>query len=173
MQKNKLSRGSWNIIFFAIAIVLVAADQVTKRLIQTNLLPGQSIPESGFFRLTYVSNTGAAFSIFYGRNAILIVASCIGIILLLTYYFYIYRRFAYLDTAWNKVSLAVILGGTVGNLIDRVRLGYVRDFIDVGPWPIFNIADSCTVVGVIIFAFSLLFLTRNTASDGKPLSPKQ
>ena len=168
MPKHKLPRYSWNIIFFAIALVLVAADQYTKWWIQNNLEPGQSLPETGFFRLTYAQNTGAAFSIFYGYNGILIIVSCIGVILLLTYYFYIYRRMPYLDTVWNRIALAIILGGTVGNLIDRITLGYVRDFIDVGPWAIFNIADSCTVVGVILFAFSLLFLTRNIPSSKQP-----
>jgi signal peptidase II len=162
MPKHKLPQSSWNIIFFAIALVLVAADQFTKWWIQTNLEPGQSLPDTGFFRLTYAQNTGAAFSIFYGYNGILIIVSSIGIILLLTYYFYIYRRIPYLDTTWNRIALAIILGGTVGNLIDRIRLGYVRDFIDVGPWPIFNISDSCTVVGVILFAVSLLFFTKFT-----------
>ncbi len=125
--------------------------------------PGQSTPETGFFRLTYVGNTGAAFSIFTGKNSILIFAAIAGVILILTYYFYLYRRLPYLDTALNKIALAVILGGTIGNLIDRIRLGFVRDFIDVGPWPIFNVSDSCTVVGVILFAFSLFFLTRKQA----------
>jgi signal peptidase II len=162
MQKNKLPQYKWHSLFFAIAIVLAIADQLSKGWIQANMVPGQSLPETGFFRFTFVGNTGAAFSIFYDKNGILIIASILGILLLLFYYFYLSRRFSVLDTSLNKIALAVILGGTVGNLIDRVSLGYVRDFIDVGPWPIFNIADSCTVVGVILFAFSLLFLSKKT-----------
>jgi signal peptidase II len=165
MQKHNLPQSKWNSIFFGIALVIAAIDQFSKGWIQSNLTPGQSLPETGFFRLTYAQNTGAAFSIFYGYNGILIVAASLGVILILFYYFYIYRRMPYLDTPWNKVALAMILGGTVGNLIDRIRLGYVRDFLDVGPWPVFNAADSCTVVGVILFAFSLLFLTRSAASS--------
>jgi signal peptidase II len=165
MPRHKLLQFKWNSLFFAIAIVLAAIDQLSKWWIQTNLEPGQSIPETGFFRLTYAQNTGASFSIFTGRNSILIVAAFIGIIFLLICYFYIFRRYSFLDTWLNKISLAIILGGTIGNLLDRIRLGYVRDFIDWGPWPIFNVADSCTVVGVILFAFSLLFLTRSTQTS--------
>jgi signal peptidase II len=160
MQNLKLPQSRWISLFFIIAIVLAAIDQITKWWIQNSLVPGQSMPETGFFRLTYAENTGASFSIFTGRNSILIVAAFIGIIFLLACFFYFFRRYSFLDTWLNKLCLAIILGGTVGNLIDRIRLGYVRDFIDWGPWPIFNVADSCTVVGVILFAFSLLFLTR-------------
>jgi signal peptidase II len=166
MLKNKLPQYKWHSLFFAIALLLATADQWSKGWIQSNLQEGQSLPASGFFRLTYVGNTGAAFSIFYGNNRILIVASIVGIILLLFYYFYLSHRYSVLDTGLNKIALAVILGGTVGNLMDRVRLGFVRDFVDVGPWPIFNIADSCTVVGVILFAFSLLFLSKRDEPDG-------
>ena len=62
-----------------------------------------------------------------------------------------------------------MLGGIIGNMIDRLRLHYVRDFVDVGPWPIFNIADSATVVGTIIFAISILFFTREF--QDKPAKP--
>jgi signal peptidase II len=161
MQRHsKLHQVKWNFLFFAIAILVVAADQLSKHWIQSNLLPGQSVPENGFFRLTYAQNTGAAFSIFYGKTDILTVVSCIGVILLLAYVFIAYRYFPFLDTRLNKIALGLILGGTVGNLIDRMWLGYVRDFVDIGPWPIFNVADSSIVVGVIIFAISILFATR-------------
>ncbi|MBN1188751.1 MAG: signal peptidase II [Dehalococcoidales bacterium] len=162
MLKHKLPQYKWHSLFFGIALLLAVADQLSKWWIQSILEPGQSLPATGFFRLTYARNTGAAFSIFYGNNDILIVASSLGILLLLFYYFYLSRRYPILETSLNKIALAVIFGGTVGNLIDRASLGFVRDFIDVGPWPIFNIADSCTVVGVIVFAFSLLLLNSKT-----------
>ncbi len=154
-----------NIVFAAIVLVVVTADQLSKLWIRTHLAVDQSVPASGFFRLTYAQNTGAAFSIFYGKSDILAVVSIIGIILLLVYFFVAYRRFPYLDTWENKVSLCLILGGTVGNLIDRIHIGHVVDFIDVGPWPIFNIADSSTVVGVIIFALSILLSSQKVESE--------
>jgi signal peptidase II len=163
MQRRNLPQVKWNIILFATMFVVVVVDQLSKWWIRSNFYPGQSVPETGFFRLTYAQNTGAAFSIFYGNNNVLIVVDIIGIIILLAYVFMVYRRFPFLDTRTNKIALGIILGGTIGNLIDRVWLGYVRDFIDVGPWPVFNLADSCTVVGVIIFCLSILLSSSSAA----------
>ncbi|HSW56997.1 MAG TPA: signal peptidase II [Dehalococcoidales bacterium] len=167
----------WNWIVLGIAALITASDQWTKWLIQNSLYLGQSVPETGFFRLTYVQNTGAAFSIFTGLNDILAVFAIVGAILILTFIFFLSRRFPFLDTRLNKLALSLILAGTIGNLIDRLWLGYVRDFIDVSIWPIFNIADSSTVVGTLLFAFSLLFLTRETGihktqTGAGPASPQ-
>jgi len=167
MPKYNLPQAKWNIIFFAIAGLIIAADQISKWWIQTHLIPGQSVPEAGFFRLTYAQNTGAAFSIFYGKTDILAVISCLGTIAILVYNFLAYRIVPYLNTRLNKIALGLILGGTVGNLIDRVCLGYVRDFLDAGPWPIFNIADSSLTIGIILFAASILFLSRAPNSETK------
>ena len=73
---------------------------------------------------------------------------------------FIYRRSPFLDSISGKLAVGLILGGIVGNLIDRLSQGYVTDFIGVGIWPAFNIADSAIVVGVIILAYSLLPLVR-------------
>jgi signal peptidase II len=167
MLNNEPPRVKWNIILLTIAVLDIAADQLSKWWIQSNFSPGQSVPSSGFFRITYVQNTGAAFSIFWGRTDILAVVSIIGTILILVYNFYISRRFPFLNTRLNKVALGLMLAGTVGNLIDRLWLHYVRDFLDAGPWPVFNIADSSLVVGVIVFAFSILFLSGALRSPAK------
>jgi signal peptidase II len=156
MQKTSLSQPKWNIIFFTVAFLVIAVDQLSKFWIRSHLALGQSLPESGFFRLTYARNTGAAFSLFYGYSDVLTIVAFIGIILLLAYVFVIYRHFPFLNTRFNKISLGLILGGTIGNLLDRLNLGYVTDFIDIGPWPIFNLADSSVVIGVILFAYSIL-----------------
>ena len=156
MSRPNRTQLKWNLIFAAIVIAVVAIDQFSKSWIRTHLEVNQSVPQTGVFRLTYAQNTGAAFSIFYGRSGILTFVAIIGIILLLLYTFVIYRRFPYLDTLINKISLALILAGTCGNLIDRLVLGHVTDFIDVGPWPVFNVADSSIVAGVIIFALTIL-----------------
>jgi signal peptidase II len=165
MERPSLSLFKWNVILFSISITVVIIDQLTKLWIQNNFAIGQSLPETGFFRLTYAQNTGAAFSIFYGHVEILTVVSCIGVILLLIYLFYVSRKYPALDTAMSRIALGLILGGAIGNLIDRMTLGYVRDFIDVGPWPIFNIADSATTVGVIIFAIFILFFSGKIDRD--------
>ena len=147
-------------VFSLTALLIVAADQLSKIWIRTNLAVGQSLPEVGFLRLTHVNNTGAAFGLFHGQTFPLTIISFIGVAVLLLYAFFFYRRFPWLDNWFIWTGLSLVLGGTVGNLIDRLRLGHVTDFIDFGFWPAFNIADSAIVVGVIIFAYSLFSLAR-------------
>jgi signal peptidase II len=84
----------------------------------------------------------------------------LGAALLLVYALVIRHSFSPLDNLLTWTALGLILGGIVGNLIDRLRLGAVTDFISVGWWPTFNIADSAVVVGAILFAYSLLRLAR-------------
>ena len=161
MQKAKSLQGRWrNVVFFLTALLVAVADQLSKMWIRSNLVVGQSLPETGFFRLTHIQNTGAAFGLFQGQSFALTIVALVGIIVLLVYALLIYRRFPILDNLLGKSALGLILGGTVGNLIDRLHLGYVTDFIDIGIWPAFNIADSAIVVGVIILAYSLRFLAR-------------
>jgi len=148
------------VVFFLIALLIVVADQLVKLWIRTNLAAGESLFELGFFRLTHISNTGAAFGLFQGQTFPLTVVSFVAVAILLLYAFLFYRQFPQLDRWLVWTGLGLILGGTVGNLIDRLRLGYVTDFIDFGFWPAFNLADSAIVVGVIIFAYSLLSLAR-------------
>lgn len=161
MQKANRLQDKWrNVVFFLTALLIVTADQLSKIWIRTNLAVGQSLPETGFPRLTHISNTGAAFGLFQGQSFPLTIVALIGVAVLLVYVVLIYRRFPFLDNRLAWVALGLVLGGTVGNLIDRLRLGYVTDFIDFGFWPAFNIADSAVVVGVIIFAYSLRSLAR-------------
>jgi len=161
MQKANSLQGKWrSVVFFLAALLVVVADQLSKMWIRSNLVVGQSLPETGFFRLTHVHNTGAAFGLFRDQSFILAIVALVGIIVLIVYALLIYRYFPFLDNLLCKSALGLVLGGTVGNLIDRVRLGYVTDFIDVGIWPSFNIADSAIVVGIIVFVYSLLRLAQ-------------
>jgi len=161
MQKANYLQAKWrNVVFSLIALLIVVADQLGKLWIRSNLAVGESVFELGFFRLTHVSNTGAAFGIFRGHTLPLTVVSCVGIALLLLYAFLFYRQFPQLDRWLAWTGLGLILGGTIGNLIDRLRLGYVTDFVDFDFWPAFNVADSAIVIGVIIFVFSLLSVIR-------------
>jgi signal peptidase II len=167
MPKHKFYNLKWNVFFLLVAVLVISLDQWSKAWLQSYLVPGQSVPETGFFRLTYAQNTGAAFSIFYGKTSILTYVSLLGSLLILVFTFSLARNFPTLRTRWNIVALGLMLGGTVGNLIDRFTLHYVRDFIDVGPWPVFNLADSSIVVGVIMFAIAILISFR------KPSTVKQ
>ena len=164
MQKVSSHKDKWrNVLVFLTALGIVGADLLSKIWINASLDIGQSLPEAGFFRLTHVQNTGAAFGLFRGQSFLLSIVAGLGIVLFLTYVFYIHRYFPYFESMLGGVALGLVLGGTVGNLIDRLRFGYVTDFIGIGIWPSFNIADSAVVVGVILLAYSLLALTR----DGK------
>ena len=161
MRKASSLSGKWRtLVFLLIALLVVALDQLSKVWIRSNLLVGQSLPETGFFRLTHVYNTGAAFGLFQGQSLALTIIALVGITVLLVYALFIYHRFPFSDNMLGRSTLGLILGGAVGNLIDRLRFGYVTDFIDVGIWPAFNLADSAIVVGVIIFASSLRSLAR-------------
>jgi signal peptidase II len=160
MQKANFPQIKWNIILIIIACLTVFLDQTSKIWVRSNFVLGQSKPVEGFFRFTYVENTGAAFSIFNERADILGIVSIIGAVLILLYIFIFSRRMPFLETRLNKLALGLMLGGTIGNMIDRLFLSRVTDFIDVGPWPVFNIADSSLVVGVIIFAAGLLIASR-------------
>ena len=134
-----------------IMLAALVTDQLSKYLVLTNMYPGQSIPESGFFRLTYVTNTGSAFGLFPNQTLFLIVASFLGIGILLVFY-HIHR----VSSSILRISLGLQLGGAIGNLMDRLRLGYVVDFLDVGAWPVFNLADSAIVVGLVGLVFTML-----------------
>ncbi|MFC1974623.1 signal peptidase II [Chloroflexota bacterium] len=153
---GELRGGWWNVVFFLITLLVIAADQLSKTWIRSSLLVGQSQFEVGFFRLTRIHNTGAAFGLFQGQSFPLTIVASVGIVALLVYVLVVSRGFPFLGNIPNKVALGLVLGGTVGNLIDRLRFGYVTDFIDFGVWPAFNLADSAITVGVIIFAYSLL-----------------
>ena len=145
-----------------IAVAVIAADQLTKWLVRTNMEPGQSIPGEGLFRLTYTTNTGGAFGIFSNQAFLLALAAVIGISVFLVYF-----RYLPLDSTPLKVGLGLDLGGAVGNLIDRLHIGKVTDFIDIGPWPVFNVADSAIVVGTILVAYYLLFSAQRTKKVDK------
>jgi signal peptidase II len=158
MRRASSPRGMWP--FFLAALGVVVADQLTKLGIRASLLEGQSLFEAGFFRIVYTHNTGAAFGLFQGQSFALAILAILGAALLLVYALVIRHSFSPLDNLLTWTALGLILGGIVGNLIDRLRLGAVTDFISVGWWPTFNIADSAVVVGAILFAYSLLRLAR-------------
>jgi signal peptidase II len=111
-------------------------------------------------RFTLVHNTGAAFGLFPGSRVPFIVISILAIAVVI----YLFLRETYRSRA-NRILLGCILGGAIGNLMDRVRLGWVIDFIDIGlgsaRWPVFNVADSAVTLGVI-------FLAWNLARAGRP-----
>lgn len=138
-------------ILLQLAALALALDQLTKFVVRQTLEWHYSWPATGFFRFTHVHNTGSAFGLFQDQNLPLLFVSLVGVVVLA----YIYQT-QERPTLLLRVSIALMLGGALGNLIDRIHQGHVTDFIDVGPWPVFNIADSAIVVGLIMMGWLLL-----------------
>ena len=151
--KSPASAAPWyrDSLFLLLATAVFVADQITKHLVRTNLLYGQSIPYEGPVRIIHVYNSGAAFGLFRDLTIPLIVASLLGIGILLLVY-----RNSSNPSLLLRLSLGLQVGGAGGNLLDRVRLGHVTDFLDIGPWPVFNVADASIVVGIFMLAWVLL-----------------
>jgi len=141
-----------------LAVVLMV-DQLSKLIVRSTMVPGESLLTWSPIQLTYVLNTGSAFGLFPGQTLFLIVASFVGVGVLFAYY----RNFS--DPPFLvKISLGMMLGGAIGNLIDRLLFGYVVDFIDARFWPVFNLADSSITVGVIILAYVFLLAREKPRS---------
>ena len=146
MQKAKSLQGKWrHVVFLLIALLIAGADQLSKIWIRS--YPEEPpIFEIGFFQLTHAHNTGAAFGLFQGQSLPLTIVAIIGIAAIIGYTLLIHHRSPLLNTMLSKVALGLVLGGTAGNLIDRLRLGHVTDFIDFKVWPAFNVADAAVTV---------------------------
>ena len=126
----------------ATAALVVAVDQATKRLVDSNIDRGDSVNVFFGLDLTNTRNTGVAFGALEGAG--LIVAILIGLSLALLIGYFVANR----DLPWLWLPVGLLLGGAVGNLIDRAVEGAVIDWIDPVAWPAFNFADACIVVGV-------------------------
>ena len=133
---------------FLVLAVVLALDQLTKWLITSNMAAGESIPAEGFIRLTYVRNTGVAFGLFQDQGIILAIVPFLAVAAMIWLY-----RSSPMPPIFMRAALGLQMGGAIGNLIDRLRLGFVVDFVDVGPWPVFNVADSSIVVGIAVLAW--------------------
>jgi signal peptidase II len=140
-----------DLLFFSTAAAALALDQVTKHVVRATLERGDSFPESWPVRFVHVTNTGAAFGILQEQNAFLAVTTVIGVAAILVYYWY-----PPFEHAIMTAAVGMILGGAIGNLSDRLRLGEVTDFIDFPHYPAFNVADSSIVVGVAALVIFLL-----------------
>ena len=126
-----------------ILILVILIDQASKYFVYRKMALGTSHPVlPGWLHITHHNNTGAAFGLFEGNAPILILISFFFIVFLITYL--CLRR----GSPLKRASLVLILGGAIGNTIDRLSRGYVVDFIDLRVWPIFNVADMAISVGV-------------------------
>lgn len=138
--------------FLWIIPLVVALDQASKLIVRGSMTLYQSEPVLGdFFRLTYIHNPGAAFGLNMGSPFLHTAFSVLALGVLI----YLYRSLAD-NERLSRLALCLVLGGAVGNIIDRLYLGEVVDFFDFGlgdlRWPVFNVADSCVTVGVLLLA---------------------
>lgn len=158
--------------FWAAAAAVIALDQATKAAVRTWLDRGESWPSEDWpVKIKYVTNSGAAFGILQGETLFLIVMAFIGLAAI--YLYYRYPPFSH----WSAtLGIGMLLGGAAGNLIDRVRVGRVTDFIDFPNFPSFNVADSAINVGVavILIGYLLMEAQRTEAEpEHEPASPNE
>ena len=152
------------VVYFLISALLVGLDQWSKYLTVQNISLGETkefIP--GFLSLTHLRNTGAAWSLLEGKMIFFYVITVIVSVVIIYLLIKNYKKII-----WYYVGLSFVLAGAIGNFIDRVRLGYVVDMLqtDFMNFPIFNVADSTLVVGVICI-FIYLILDEKAAKEGK------
>jgi len=158
MLRDELKNIS-SLLLTAFPVVLI--DQISKLMVQGSIeLHGRPVPViKGLLNIVHWQNNGAAFGILKGMNSIFIVI----IIIAIGFIFLYYRNFRY--NLWMKISLGFLLGGALGNLIDRIRIGYVIDFIRIGVnsywWPAFNLADASVCVGAVMLIVHMLQRRRD------------
>jgi len=155
---------------FTFAPVIIILDQLVKIYVDKTMHLYQSIEVlENFFHITYIRNKGAAFGILSGANESLrvpffLTVSAIAVVVII-YTIYTYRE----ESPLFPFAMAMILGGAIGNVIDRIRLGEVIDYIDVHwythHWPAFNVADSAITAGVVLLIISMLFEHKKAESE--------
>ena len=170
-MKNAV-KNYWGIL--TIAAVIVALDQWTKWLVRTNIPAGESwLPDSlmwlsPFARIVHWYNRGAAFGMFQQGNMVFTVLAFIVIGAILFYYPQISRA------DWPlRLAMSMQLGGAIGNLIDRITIGHVTDFISVGTFPVFNVADSSITIGCIVLLLGVWWQERASKKEKAQAAPQE
>ena len=140
-----------------LGLVVLIFDQLTKQAIRNHLIYGESRPViDGFFNLVYVRNDGAAWNILSGHGIILILISVSVLVLL-----FVYRRSFLQEQFSHRILLGLLIGGIAGNLVDRIRFGWVTDFLDFQfgsyHYPSFNVADSAICIAIGLYVLTNLF----------------
>jgi signal peptidase II len=161
MQRLSRPRDKWrDVVFGGIALLVILADQLSKWWIRGHVAANSVLFDAGFFQIARVQNTGAVFGIFKAYTPVLIILSFVSMAVILLFAFILKNRWSSLDSRLVRAAIGLVMGGTIGNQIDRLRLGSVTDFIDFKIWPAFNVADSAVNIGIIIFIFSIIFLAK-------------
>lgn len=149
-----------------VVLLLVIADQVTKWMVVRWIGPDADSHRfelaGAYLAFEYVENRGAAFGILSGRTVMLVILA-----LLVAVVFYMVIRHELPRSPLMRLVVILIAAGAVGNLIDRIRLGHVVDFVAVGIWPKFNIADACISLGILLLVYVTLTETPHDAAGGE------
>ncbi|WP_126310748.1 signal peptidase II [Methylomusa anaerophila] len=137
-----------------ITITTIIIDQTVKYYVQSQMLPGQSIPViEGIFHITYILNPGAAFGVLENQTIFFVTVAFLMLGISIYFFSQIPQHYRLM-----RFGLSLMAGGAVGNVIDRVKAGVVVDFFDFRIWPVFNIADMAIVTGVSCIIYSIIFL---------------
>ena len=150
------------IALLVVAAAAVFADQLTKQIIGRTLAVGESVEILGPFSIHHVENSGIAFGFFSSRTTVVIAITAIAVAWMVWFFARAGRRHPVLP-----VGLGLVLGGSVANLVDRIRLGRVTDFLDFDAWPAFNLADTFIVVGVAVLFGALVLADRSGRIHGQ------
>ena len=146
----------------AVALAGLGADQLTKAIVTTRLDLGDQVHVAGPFSIHHVTNSGIAFGLFASATPIVILLTALAVAWMLYFFARSGSRHPVLP-----VALGLVIGGSVSNLVDRVRLGHVTDFLDLKYWPAFNLADSFIVAGVAALLLALVAADRNAARPAR------
>ncbi|MDA8096593.1 MAG: signal peptidase II [Desulforudis sp.] len=135
--------------FWALVILVLTADQITKLIVVNRLVPGKPYPVlEGILNLTYILNPGGAFGFLASLDLLLLAVTLLTVVAIIILHRSIIR-------SGMGLPVAFLLGGAIGNMVDRLRLGAVIDFIDLGFWPVFNVADIAIVVGITLLVYQV------------------
>jgi len=146
----------------AVAVAAVAADQLTKHIVSSRLALDDQVRVLGPLSIHHVQNSGIAFGLFAGATSLVTALTALAVGWMLVFFARSGSRHPVLP-----VALGLLIGGSVSNLVDRVRLGHVTDFLDFKFWPAFNLADTFIVVGVAILLLTLV------ATERRPSRPQR
>jgi len=150
-------REKQSLVSLVVILLILVFDQCSKALVVLNLTIGESIPLiKGVLHITYVKNTGAAFGLFKNSTQVFSVISIVTVTFISVLIFRSITKGRFQSRPVFDYGMILILSGALGNLIDRLRLSYVIDFIDVRIWPVFNIADSSITIGTILILISFI-----------------
>jgi len=165
VAERSLGAGLWQWAGLAAVVgAAVAGDQLTKHAVTSRLALDESSKVVGPLSIHRVENSGIAFGLFTSATGVVIALTALAVVWMLVYFARHGARHPVIPAA-----LGLLIGGSVSNLVDRVRLGHVTDFLDFGWWPAFNLADSFIVIGVALLLAALFGVDRRPKDVRRPL----